>query len=431
MVTAGLLITLILFVIGVPIWVALAGGSIFLLLFSIATDPQMIPISFFGGIDSFTLMACPFFLIAGNVMAYGGTSPYIYNIINSYFGRIRGGIAITTVLMSMVYAAITGSTLATLAGVSTIALPNMIKQGYSRKFCGGLLCVCATLGQMIPPSVYMIVYGTLTQQNAGQLFISGIIPGIICGGILSIIAYFRSPKLNMEFINSLDPAYFSWASRGKFLFKGFPALVMPIIVLGSIYTGVATPTEAGSFAVIYGILISILGYRSMSFKDMVKAMKESATTNSMIFMLVPASLLFAIPLTFARLPQQLGEYVASLGLSGTEVMIATTILFLILGCFLDSLPVMFLTIPILLPTLQMAGVNLIQLNVITILAMQIGQVTPPFGVSLYVTSKVVEAPMMDVLKEALPYMFALVLCLILFIFVPEISLFLPRLMMGN
>jgi len=430
MLAAGLLLTVFLFVIGVPIWVALTGGSMFLLFFHISTNAQMIPLSFFGGIDSFTLMACPFFLIAGNVMAYGGTSPYIYNVINSFFGRKKGGIAFTTVLMCMIYAAITGSTLATLSGVATIAVPNMLKQGYSKKFCGGLLAVCATLGQMIPPSVYMIIYGTLTQENAGTLFISGIVPGCICGLAIGAVAFLKSPEIDVEYINSLDQSYFSWGSRGKFFLRGLGALMMPVIVLGGIYSGLATPTEAGAFAVIYGVLISVFGYRTMTSKGLVKAMKESATTNSMIFMLVPASLLFAIPLTFARLPQQLGEYVASLGLSGTEIIVAVTILYLILGCFLDSLPIMFLTIPILLPSLQAAGVNMIHFNIITILAMQIGQVTPPFGVSLYVTSKVVGAPMVDVLKEALPYLFVLVVCLILFIYFPQISLFLPQLMLS-
>lgn len=428
MFAVGLILTGALFLIGVPVWVALAGGSIFLLLFFINTNIQMIPLSFFGSVDSFTLMACPFFLIAGNVMAYGGTSPYLYNIVNSFFGRIKGGIAITTVLLCMIYAAITGSTLATLSGVATIAVPNMLKQGYSRKFCGGLLAVSATLGQMIPPSVYMIIYGSLTQENAASLFMAGIIPGIICGLAIGLVACFKSPPINLEYIQSIDQSYFSWPSRGKFFLKGLLALLMPIIVLGGIYSGLATPTEAGAFAVIYGLIISFFFYRSMGVKNLIKSMKESATTNSMIFMLVPASLLFAIPLTFSRLPQQLSEFVVKMGLNSTQMIIAGIVIFLVLGCFLDSLPVMFLTLPILVPALQAVGVNLIHFNVLTILAMQIGQVTPPFGISLYVTSKVVEAPMTDVLKEALPYMLVLFACLVLFIFVPQISLFLPNLM---
>jgi len=427
MLELGLLITVVLFLLGVPIWAVLTFGGIFLLLFDIGTPLTNIPLTFFGSIDSFTLMAITFFLFAGSVMACCGPSKYIYDVINPFFGKSRGGLAITSVVMCMVYAAITGSSTATLAGVAEVALPEMLKAGYSRKFCGGLLAASCTLGQMIPPSIYMIVYATMVQANAGVLFISGIIPGILCGLVLCVMAYFLSPPKSPE---EKRIAY-SWEHKRKALLWGTPAVLMPVIVLGGIYTGVVTPTEAGGIAIVYSVLISAFIYRTMTWEAMKRSLISTATSNSMIFILVAGALLFANPITFAQIPQVVSEYIAELGLNATQLLFAAALLFMVLGCFLDSLPILYLTVPILFPTLQATGVDLIHFNVVMILCMQIGQVTPPFGMAMYVSAGVCKAPVGDVSRESFKYLVAYIIILVFIILFPSISTFLPKLMMAK
>lgn len=280
---------------------------------------------------------------------------------------------------------------------------------------------------MIPPSIYMIVYATMVQANAGVLFISGIIPGILCGLVLCVMAYFFSPKVPPED----NAVMYSWAHKKQAILRGTPAILMPVVVLGGIYTGVVTPTEAGGVAIVYSVLISTFLYRTMTWETMKRSLTSTATSNSMIFILVAGALLFANPITFAQIPQVVSEYIAELGLSSMQLLFATALLFMILGCFLDSLPVLYLTVPILFPTLQATGVDLIHFNVIMILCMQIGQITPPFGMAMYVAAGVCKAPVGEVSKASLKYLVAYTIILVFIILFPGISTFLPNLMMAK
>lgn len=425
MMEIGLGLTVVLFLLGIPIWAALSLGGMFLLLLEIGTPETNIPLTFFGSIDSFTLMAITFFLFAGSIMATCGPSKYIYDVVNSFFGRSRGGLAITTVVMCMVYAAITGSSTATLAGVAEVALPEMMKAGYSRKFCGGLLAASSTLGQMIPPSIYMIVYASMVQANTGELFIAGVIPGVLCGVVLCVMAYFLSPK---DLVEVTDKSIYSWQHRRAALLKGLPAIIMPIIVLGGIYTGMVTPTEAGGVAIVYSLLISTFLYRTITLDALKRSLVSTAQSNSMIFILIAGALLFANPIAFAQIPQLVSEYIVSMELGNTELLFAIAIAYIIAGCVLDSLPILYLTIPVLYPALVATGVNLVHFNIIMVLCMQIGQITPPFGMAMYVAAGVCKAPVGDVSKDSMKYLIAYCVILVFIILFPQISLFLPSLM---
>jgi len=431
----GILLVTILFISGIPLWIGLTAGGAFVLFYSMGQGADIVSLHFFGSLDSFTLMALPFFLIAGNVMAHCGSSRYIYDVINSFVGRMRGGLPVTLVFMCMLYGAITGSSAATLAAVSEIALPEMLKKGYKRKHIAGLMGTSCTLGQLIPPSVYMIVYGSLVQENVAYLFAAGLIPGIICGLALCLVAALLSPKkeelIRIQKENGIEeidnPITYTWSYRRSSMLRGMPALLMPIVILGGIYSGIFTPTEAGAVAAFYGVLISIFVYRTFSLSTLKKVISGSAYTNSMVFVLVAGSMVFALATTFERIPQQISEIIAVSGLTGNGLLLAVVVIFCILGCFLEPLPILFLVVPILLPTLQQAGINLIHFCIITIVSAQISQLTPPFGLILYVTSGVTKVPIGEVLREALPYMLVLVVILFMVIFVPEISLFLPNL----
>jgi C4-dicarboxylate transporter, DctM subunit len=293
----GILVALVIF--GLPIWIALAVSAIFLTIFFMDMPTLSVPMTMFGSIDSFVLLAVPFFLLAGNIMAYCGPARYIYDAVDSFVGHIKGGMAFTTVVTCMVYAAITGSTTATLAGVAALCTPPMLRAGYSREFIAGLLSVSSTLGQMIPPSILMILYGALAQQNAGTLFIAGIIPGVMIGLALGITGMLLSRNSQRDV-----QVRQAWSQRGAASLKAFPALVMPIIVLGGIYGGIFTPTEAAAVACVYGLLISIVIYRKITWHNFYfEAVRGAVANSSMIFLLVAAALLFTSPLAFARLPQ--------------------------------------------------------------------------------------------------------------------------------
>lgn len=424
MLGAGIGILVGLVVAGLPIWIALTVSAIFLTIFFMGMPVISVPMTMFGSIDSFVLLAVPFFLLAGNIMAYCGPARYIYDAVDSFVGHIKGGMVFTTVLTCMVYAAITGSTTATLAGVSALATPPMLRAGYSKEFLAGLLSVSSTLGQMIPPSILMILYGALAQQNAGLLFIAGIVPGILIGLALGVTgALLARDKQEGSQLRQ------SWRHRGVTTFKALPAILMPVLVLGGIYGGVFTPTEAAAVACVYGLLISLLIYRQITWHNFYyEALRGAVSNSSMIFLLVAAALLFTSPLAFARLPQEVATWTIGAGLSPMELILIVTLLWLIMGMFLDALPIMYLTVPVVLPALIAADVNLIYMNVILVLSMQIAQITPPFGISLYVASGIMGVPIFSVVRASLPFLVVLLGCLALLILFPQISLFLPDLM---
>lgn len=421
----GVLMIVALFITGASIWIALSAGAIFMLLSS-GIPTAIVPVGVLNAVDAYTLMACPFFILVGNVMSRGGCSPYIFNIVNSFIGRIRGGVAFSTVIVCIIYGAITGSTTATMAGAAAICVPNMLDAGYSKKFCAALISASATLGQLIPPSVFMIIYASLVQENVGTLFLSGILPGLLCGGAIMVVAFFKSPKAS-EMTIAKDPEYFTWKSRGRFFAKGFPAVLMPLLVLGSIYTGVATPTEAAAVACVYGTVIAMFLYRGMDGKTLLQCLKDSVGTLAIMWGLVAAASLFALPLTMLQIPQAMSKFVADIGLGGNMLLCATVLLVLILGCFMDSTPILILVVPILHPALLANGISMVHFNVIMIVALQIGQLTPPFGLSLYLASNVVGCDIVDIIKEVWPYILVLTVTLFILIFFPQISLLIPTL----
>lgn len=421
---AGIGILVGLAIAGLPIWVAMTVCAIFLMQFMMGMPTVGVPMTMFGSIDSFVLLAVPFFLLAGNVMAYCGPARYIYDLVDSYVGHIKGGMAFTTVLTCMIYAAITGSTTATLAGVSALATPPMVRAGYSREFIAGLLSVSSTLGQMIPPSILMVLYGALAQQNAGVLFMAGIVPGILTGLALGITGIAMSRR-----VQHATQERQSWGKRGVATFKAAPALLMPIIVLGGIYGGFFTPTEAAAVACAYGVAIALFVYRGLTWHNFYhEAVRGAVSNSSMILLLIAAALLLTSPLAFAQLPQKIAMWTIGAGLSQMELILAVVLLWLVMGMFLDTLPIMYLTLPVVLPALEAAEVNLVYMNVILVMTMQIAQVTPPFGLSLYVASGITGVPMVRLVRATLPFLGVLLACLVVLIFIPQISLLLPQLL---
>jgi len=422
MLITGILIFIGLMALGVPIWLTMAISGTFLTLFFQGLPPSTIPLLLFSSLDSFVLLAVPFFLLGGNIMAYCGPSRHIFSAIEGYLGHIPGGMPFATVLSCMVYAAITGSTTATIVAIGTIAIPPMVEAGYPKYFCTGLMANSATLGQIIPPSIYMILYGAMVQEDVSVLFISGVIPGLIIGFAIALLAAHIAIRKKFRLRPPAPPE-----ARRRALIKGLPAILMPVLVLGGIYSGVFTPTEAAGVACVYSFAIAAFFYRELTWQNFKMAVQASVASTSMIFIIVASVILFAGPLTFAGIPQALTNTIVSYGMSPNGVLVLIVLLWLVFGMFLDPLPIMYLTIPVVLPALKHFGINLIHFNVLCIIAMQIAQVTPPFGISLFTVSGVFQEPIANVIRGAWPFLLLLLALFPLFIFFPWFSIFLPSL----
>ncbi len=426
MLVTGILVFIGLMSGGVPIWLTMALSGTLLTIFLQGMPPTTIPLLLFSSLDSFVLLAVPFFLLGGNIMAYCGPSKYIFQAIDGYVGHIPGRLPFATVCSCMVYAAITGSTTATIVAIGTIAIPPMIEAGYPKYYCTGLMACSATLGQLIPPSIYMILYGAMVQEDVGILFISGVIPGLIIGFAMAFLAGYIAVKHKFKLRPKVAPEV-----RRKALLHGLPAILMPVLILGGIYTGVFTPTEAAGISCAYSFAIAAFYYRELTWSNFWMAVKFSVAATSMIFLIVASVILYAGPLTFAGIPQGMTNAIVSLGASANMVLILIVSIWLIFGCFLDPLPIMYLTIPVVLPALRHFNIDLIHFNVLCIICMQIAQVTPPFGISLFTVSGVFQESVQNVIRGAWPYLLLMIISLPLFIFVPWLSTFLPSLMRGH
>ena len=425
MIVAGFAVFFVTFFFGMPIWLCLVLTTITFGFLS-GMLVKNIPLTLFGSLDSFLLLAAPFFLLGGNIMARCGPAKYLFEAIDAVVGGIPGGLPFATVLSCMVFAAVTGSTLATLVAVGSITVPPMTEMGYPKKFCLGLMCVSSTLGQIIPPSIYMILYGSYVQVSAARLFLGGMLPGVILGLLIAIITLLITVKNGYEKKREKLPLM----DRIHRVLFGIPALLMPFLVLGGIYTGIFTPTEAAAVACVYSILISHFVYHGLTLNNFLESVKGALHVTSMIFFIVASAIIIASPLTFAQIPQHLTAELVKLGVGKNLFLVLSVVLFLFLGLFLDPLPILYLTIPILLYPMQQLGVNLIHFCVITIICTQIAQITPPFGVSLYATSQLWDEPIDKVISASMPFLLILVISLPIFMFIPWLSTWIPKIVMG-
>ncbi len=417
MLVIGLLIFVVLLIIGAPIWLSLglSGG---VLVFVIMGLPlETIVSQFLKATDNWILLAIPYFLLAGNLMTYLGTAKKMLGFINNLIGHLPGGMPSAAVIAAAIFGALSGSSTATVIAVGSMVIPQMVALGYSKENSMGIVATAGTLGQMIPPSIFMIIYASMTQLDVGQLFIAGFIPGILISIILiitSVIVSLRE-KTEMKPRSSLKEIIRSF-------FEALPALIMPIIVLGGIYKGLFTPTEAAAISVVYVLIVSFIFNRSeFSMDGIKKSLVNSMVTTAVIYLLLCGATLFSTALTFAQIPQQITEFVANLALPGWLIMIAILILFLIFGCFLDAVPILYITIPILFPTVIALGYDPIHFGIITIACMMVGQITPPVGVSLFVISGHFKEKLSVVIKGTAPYLLALVVATLVLLYVPWFS----------
>ena len=405
-----------------PIAIAMGLTSFIYFYFYTTIPLTQVPERLFNSLNTFPLMAIPFFVLAANLMSRGGISKRLIAASNALVGQFRGGLAMTAVLACMFFAAISGSSPATVVAVGTLIIPAMIKNGYGKNFSTGLVTTSGSLGILIPPSIPLIVYGISTEQSIGDLFIAGIGPGIMAGIMLLILAIVISRRRNYG--TGKFAIIMTGAERFRALRDAVLSLALPIFVLGGIYSGFFTPTEAAAMAVFYALIVSIFIYREIKIKDLVPVLMSSLRTSSMIMFIIAAGILFSFVLTSERIPTQVSEALLASELSPVLFLILVNILLLIVGMFMETSSAILILAPVLLPVAMALGVDPIHFGIIMIINLEIGMMTPPLGLNLFVASGLTGMGVLQVAKAAMPSVAVLLVALLIVTFVPQISLFL-------
>ncbi|MBC7133551.1 MAG: TRAP transporter large permease [Roseovarius sp.] len=421
--TIGLLLFVVLLVLGAPVFLALTAGGAYLALVELRLPLSMLAQQMYISVDVFVLMAVPYFIFAGNIMLNCGPSRYLFRFLDALVGHLPGGMSAAAVLACMIFGALSGSGIATVVAIGSIALPEMLRQGYDKRSSMGLITCSGTIGQMIPPSIYMVLFASLVQGDVSRYFMAGIIPGLLTGVMLIVVAVLMARRDGMRLKAASD-----WPERWTTFKAAFPVLLMPPIVLGGIYGGIFTPTEAAAVAIVYSLLISGLVYRTLTVANFVKSARDAISSTAAIFIILGGATLLAVTVTYLKLPQHLVDEVTRLGLSPMMLLLAIVVLYLLLGMVMDPVPIMYITVPILLPVLLAAQIDLVHFAVITVAAMMVAQATPPFGMALFAMSGLFRTPIAVVVRGSLPYLAVLVATTLLVLFFPSLSLLLPNMM---
>jgi C4-dicarboxylate transporter DctM subunit len=475
MTIAFLFVTLFaLLLIGAPIAIALGLSSVATILLFSNDSLASLALKLFETMQHYTLLAIPFFVLSSAFLTTGGVARRIIRFAMACVGHLRGGFAMAGVLACMLFAAVSGSSPATVVAIGSIAIAGMVKAGYSKEFAAGVICNAGTLGILIPPSIVMVVYGAATNTSVGRLFMAGVIPGIIAGLMLMIAIYIASRWMNLpsqpraplsEILASFRDAV--WG------------LLLIVIIMGGIYGGVFTPTEAAAVAAVYAFLVAVFVYRDMGplkeraawrpawvrlerstvasnvplaapfatfaggfaqslvylpatlvHRDVKHVMVEAGRTTIMLMFIIANAMLFAHVLTTERIPHTITQMIVAAGLEPWSFLIVVNILLLIAGNFMEPSAILLIMAPILFPIAMQLGIDPIHLGIIMVVNMEIGMITPPVGLNLFVTSGITGMSVLEVVRAALPWLCILLLFLILVTYVPAISTFLPDLLYG-
>lgn len=415
----------LLLILRVPIGISLGMSSLITIFASGVVQPTYLAQGLVTGADSFSLMAVPFFVLAGELMATGGISRRLLNIADAFLGRKYGGLALVTVVACMFFAAISGSGPATVAAIGGLTIPSMLKQGYDRPFAGAISAAAGSIGVIIPPSIPMVMYCVATGVSVGAMFMGGVIPGILIGVSLCVYSSLYSKK--HKYINA-EAAPFSWGNVGRSLVDGIWALLVPVIILGGIYGGIFTPTEAAAVAVAYGLIVGLFVYRDLKAKDLYRIFGSAALTTATIMVILGTATTFGRILTLERIPTMIADFFESVAKGPVMLMILINILLLIVGCFMETNAAIIILAPIFLPIVESMGINSVHFGIVMVVNLAIGFVTPPLGVNLFVSCNVANAKLEEICKGILPILGVMILDLLLITYIEPLSTFLPALL---
>jgi len=406
---------------GVPIAVILGITTLGCLVFFTATPLHIITQQLFNALDKFVLLAIPFFILAGAIMTRGSIAKKLVVFVNALVGWFPGGLAMAGILACIFFAAISGSSPATVVAIGSIMIPALIKAGYGEKFSLGLITVSGSLGIVIPPSIPMILYCLVMNVSVAEIFMAGIMPGLLIGAALMTYTFFVAKKHNWKMDTKASLNELARAAK-----EGIWALILPFIVLGGIYSGMFTPTEAAAVSVVYALFVELFIYREFSVGQITSVCQEAAVLSACLLFILSCAMTFIWLLTAQELPQQLADIIITHIHSPWMFLLTVNILFLILGCFMDDVSAMLILAPIFIETLNRYGIDLVHFGVVMVLNIQMGMLTPPFGLNLFVASGITKAPLIKIARGVVPFLGIMLICLMLVTYIPWISMALPN-----
>ena len=409
---------------GLPIGHAMIGGSI-LYLWLAGLDMGTAAEQLLNGMNSsFLLLAIPLFILAAEFMNTGSIMDRLLRFCNALVGRFRGGLAQVNVVQSIIFASMSGSALADAAGSGKLMQKMMTQDGkYTASFAAALTAVSAVIGPIIPPSIPLVLYALVSDTSIGFLFLAGVVPGLLIGVAQMALIAFTAKRRRFP-VEKAVPL----RALPRVTWEAFPALMMPVILLGCLYSGVTTPTEAAAAAAAYALLVSALLYRSVSWRDVYQSLMTSARITVSIGMLIAGALVFNYVITVENIPRALSALLKAYELPPLTFLLVVNLILLALGCFLEGTTILLVIIPVLLPTAQALGIDPVHFGVLAVVNIMIGLVTPPYGLLLFMMAKIADVPLHDIVREVMPFLAVIIAALALITLVPEIVLYLPRLM---
>ncbi len=434
------LILTVLLLTGMPVSIAL-GLTVFSFLFAFTEIPMdSIALKLFTGIEKFEIMAIPFFILAGNFLTHGGVARRMIRFATSMVGHWYGGMGMAAVMACALFAAISGSSPATVMAVGSILIPAMVKQGYPPQFGVGSIATAGGLGILIPPSIVMVMYSVATSgmvvtgpdgqpvlsASIGTLFMAGVVPGLMLATMLGATTYFRAKKHNYPRMARAD-----WRERWLAFRESVWGLMLIVIIMGGIYGGIFTPTEAAAVSAVYAFVIAVWVYKDIKLRDVPKVLLSSAAMSAMLLYIITNAVMFAFILTSEQIPQTLSDWIVGLGLGKIGFLLVVNVMLLFIGMVMEPSAIVLIMAPILYPVAVKLGVDPVHFGIMMVVNMEIGLCTPPVGLNLYVGSAISKLGLTEVTKAALPWLATALVFLMLITYVPEITMFLPHLLGMN
>jgi C4-dicarboxylate transporter DctM subunit len=415
MLLIGLMLT------GMPISIAL-GLTVLTYLFTMTQVPiTAVALKLFTGIEKFEIMAIPFFILAGNFLTHGGVARRMINFASACVGHWHGGLALAGVMACALFAAVSGSSPATVVAIGSIILPAMVRQGFPRNFGAGVITTSGALGILIPPSIVMVMYSVATNTSVGQLFIAGIIPGLVLATMLGMTTWWRARKNDYP---RLPKA--SWGERARTFRESIWGLTLIIVVIGGIYTGVFTPTEAAAMSAVYAFFVAVFVYKDMPLSRVPKVLLDSANMSAMLLYIITNAVLFSFLMTSEQIPQEMAAWMLSKGLGAVAFLFVVNIVLLIAGNVMEPSSIVLIMAPMLFPVAQKLGIDPVHFGIVMTVNMEVGMCHPPVGLNLYVASGITKMGITELTVAVWPWLLTMLSFLVLVTYWPTLSLVLPR-----
>ena len=423
MATVVVLVLFVALLTSVPIAVALGLASLAGLWMILPDGLVLLPQKILSGMDAFTLLAIPLFILAGTIMGRGGIARRIVNLALIFVGRIKGGLGFVVILSTMFFSGVCGSASADTAAIGSTTMPEMLRRKYPKQFATALLAASGATASIIPPSIDLIIIGVVAGISIGGLFAAGLLPGVFNACALMALCYYYGRKLDLPVAEST-----TWSEKFRIFMDGILALLMPVIILGGILGGVFTPTEASAIAVVYGLIVSLFAYRELKLKDLPAVLLEAGRLTGMVMLILGMASAFSFVLAFERIPHELAALIVQYANHWIVYVIFVNVVFFLLGMIMDALPALIILMPILVPAGVALGMEPIHIGIFVAANVTISLFTPPVGVCLFVACGLSKLPIEAVIKPLLPFLAVLILTLLTISYVPELTLLIPRML---